>query len=572
LTNAGGIGTRDVAIDRLSSPAESFDVLVVGGGITGAGIALDAASRGLRVALVERFDFASGTSSKSSKLVHGGLRYLARYEFGMVREASLERSLLGRLAPHLVEPLPFVIPVEDRWLRAKFGVGMWAYDALASFKNTAFHKYIDAESVEAMVPALPKGKVRGGYLYYDSKTDDVRLVMEVLVQAVRLGAVVTNYAAVRDLDTSDSGCRALIEDTIDGDLFEVAAHRVIVAGGVWNDRIESLGNAAARPRLRPSKGIHLVFRPEAVPLNEAASFIPDSERERMLFLIPWQGHVVVGTTDSDYEGDLDHPCVTPTERSYLLDSVNASLGLNLEDKDIVGAWAGLRPLAGRARPDRRQTGRARPDRRQTGRAQGGATADLSRSHVVYELAPGVIGITGGKLTTYRRMAQDAVDRVAEAFDGAGGSRTRWIKLGCVDFDTLRRTVARRCDRLGVSEESGRHLVRCYGDRALAVLEIAAETGLTGPLAPRHRPIGAEAVYCARSEMAVQLSDLLARRTRLALTDPGAGIGPDGLALGLLAAELSWSSHEAGRQAVAYRFEVEAERGARLHGERVGSTR
>lgn len=551
MTNPGGIGARDVALDRLSSPTEVFDVLVVGGGITGAGIALDAASRGLRVALVERFDFASGTSSKSSKLVHGGLRYLEQYEFGLVREASLERGLLERLAPQLVESLPFVIPVEDRWLRAKFGVAMWAYDALASFKNTALHKYIDAETVESMVPALPKGKLRGGYLYYDSKTDDVRLVMEVLVQAVRLGAVVTNYAAVRDLDTSDSGCRALIEDTIDGELFEVAAHRVIVAGGVWNDRIESLGNAAARPRLRPSKGIHLVFRPEAVPLNEAASFMPDSERKRMLFLIPWQGHVVVGTTDSDYAGDLDHPCVTPAERSYFLNAVNASLGLDLQEDDVVGAWAGLRPLV---------------------RAKNGATVDLSRSHAVYELGPGVTGITGGKLTTYRRMAQDAVDRVAGAFDGAGGSRTRWIKLGCVDLEMLRRAVARRCNRLGVSEESGKHLVRCYGDRALAVLEVAAETGLTEALVPGHRPIGAEALYCARSEMAVQLSDLLARRTRLALIDGYAGIGPEGGALELMGAELSWNEHEAGRQAVAYRGEVEAERGARLHGERVGSAR
>ena len=549
MSNPGGIGARDVALDRLSSPSERFDVLAVGGGITGAGIALDAASRGLRVALVERFDFASGTSSKSSKLVHGGLRYLEQYEFGLVREASLERGLLERLAPQLVESLPFVIPISDRWLRAKFGVGMWAYDALAGFRNTALHKYIDARTVEAMVPALPKGKLRGGYLYYDSKTDDARLVMEVLVQAVRLNAVVTNYAAVRDLESSEAGCRALVEDTIDGDLFEVAAHRVIVAGGVWNDRIESLGNASARPRLRPSKGIHLVFRPDAVPLTDAASFIPDADRKRMLFLIPWRGHVVVGTTDSDYEGDLDHPCVTPTERSYFLDAINASLGLDLHDDDVVGAWAGLRPLV---------------------RAKKGSTVDLSRSHAVYDLAPGVTGITGGKLTTYRRMAQDAVDRVVGAFDDAGVSRTRGIRLGCVALEALWRAAARRCERLGLPEEAAKHLVRSYGDRALAVLEIAAETGLTEPLVPGQPPIGAEALYCARSEMAVQLSDLLERRTRLALTDRRAGIGPDGLALQLMETELSWNAHEAARQAMAYRSEVEAERGAPLEREPVGS--
>lgn len=548
MTNPGGIGSRDAALEVLSSPARlTFDVLVVGGGITGAGIALDAASRGLSVALVERFDFASGTSSKSSKLVHGGLRYLEHYEFGLVREASVERGLLGRLAPHLVESLPFLIPLSDRLQRARFGVAMWAYDALASFKNTGFHRYVDAATITSMAPALGvdgdrMGGLQGGYLYYDSKTDDARLVMEVLVQAVRLGAVACNYAAVRELDGAPSGSRALIEDTIDGHLFEVAAHRVIVAGGVWNDRIESLGNARAEPRLRPSKGIHLTFSRESVPLADAACFIPDAERRRLLFLIPWQGVVIVGTTDTDYEGGLDRPCVTPMERAYLIDSLNASLGLDLNEDDIVGAWAGLRPLV---------------------RSERESTVDLSRSHAVYELAPGITGITGGKLTTYRRMAQDAVDSIAGDFDAAGKSRTRWIKLGCVDLDALRRAVERRCRRLGVSKEAVSHLVRCYGDRALAVLDVAAETGLTGALVETARPVGAEALYCARSEMAVRLTDLLARRTRLALTDAAAGMGAGSHALELMEGELSWSAAETARQRDAYRAEVEAERGARL---------
>lgn len=548
MSHPGGLGGRPSAWARLGATTKQpLDVLVVGGGITGAGVALDASSRGLRVGLVERFDFASGTSSKSSKLVHGGLRYLEQREFGLVREASVERGLLGRLAPHLVEALPFVIPVSDRWLRAKFGVGMWAYDALASFKNTSMHRYVDADTVKTLVPALAAsgasvGRLRGGYVYFDSKTDDVRLVMEVLVQAVRLNAVVCNYAAVRDIDPGEEGCRVLVEDTLTGDLIEVAARRVIVAGGVWNDRIELLGNRGAAPRLRPSKGIHLAFRREDVALADAASFIPDAARRKMLFLIPWHDVVVVGTTDSDYEGDLDHPAVTAEERTYLLDALNAALGLSLSESDVVGAWAGLRPLV---------------------RSKKNATVDLSRAHAVYELAPGVTGITGGKLTTYRRMAQDAVDRIAGDFEHSGRSRTRWIKLGCGNLDALHSAVMRRAGKVGVSTDAAEHLVRCYGDRALAVLEVAAETGLTRPLVEGRAPIGAEAVYCARSEMVVQLSDLLARRTRLSLTEAGAGVGEGALGLEILAEELSWSSHEAERQRSAYRSEVELERGLPL---------
>ena len=544
MSRPGGLGTRATSWAKLDhSPSDPFDVLVVGGGITGAGVALEAASRGLSVALTERFDFASGTSSKSSKLVHGGLRYLEQRDFGLVREASMERALLNRLAPHLVESIPFVIPVADRWRRAKFGVGMWVYDALASFGNTSTHRYVDPDSVSDLVPALGQNgtdsKLRGGYVYYDSKTDDVRLTLEVLVQAVRHGATVCNYAAVRSLDSSASGCRALIEDTIDGSITEVAARRVVVAGGVWNDRIETLTNQAAAPRLRPSKGIHVVLKREDVPLGEAACFIPDAERKRMLFLIPWNDVVVAGTTDEDYAGSLDHPRVTGDERSYFLDALNDALGLSLSEADVVSAWAGLRPLV---------------------RAERGSTVDLSRSHAVYEFAPGIVGITGGKLTTYRRMAQDAVDHIAPDFERVGRSRTRWIKLGCGDVGALTHVVGRRAERLGVEPRCSAQLVRYYGDRALAVLDVAAESGLTEPLGMGGH-LGAEILYCARSEMALQLSDFLARRTRLALTTQDAGLHCD--ATGLLAAELSWSSAEAERQETAHRTEVEGERGMPL---------
>lgn len=537
---AGGLGSRARSLERLAASARApLDLLVVGGGITGAGIALDAIGRGLTVGLVERLDFASGTSSKSSKLVHGGLRYLEQKEFGLVREASTERELLGRLAPHLVEPIPFVIPVSQRWLRAKFGVGLWAYDALASFKSTRIHRYIDSERVEELIPPLPKGKLKGGYTYYDSKTDDVRLVMEVLIQAVRRGAAVSNYAAVRDLASSQHTCAAQIEDTITGALFEARARRVVVAAGVWTDRVEAMARDGSTPRLRPSKGVHLMFRKDQIPMDEAAGFIPDADRKRMLFVVPWIDAVIVGTTDTAYSGDIDHPCVEDDDRAYCLDALNSAFDLALTPADVVGAWAGLRPLiAGKA----------------------GATADLSRSHAVYEIAPGILGIIGGKLTTYRRMAYDVVDRVAADLDNKAQSRTRWTKLGCGDLHALKAAVARRAQRLGVAADVAHNLVRCYGDRALSVLDLAADEGLVAELAPGCLPLAAEAVYCARFEMATELSDLLARRTRLALTDRFAGLGVGSRAAELMGAEHGWKDHERARQSDAHRIEVQIERG------------
>jgi glycerol-3-phosphate dehydrogenase len=540
-----GLGSRDSALERLAaSSAEPLDLLVVGGGITGAGIALDAAARGMSVGLVERFDFASGTSSKSSKLVHGGLRYLEQREFGLMREAAAERDLLRRLAPHLVEPIPFVLPVSHRSTRAKFGVGLWAYDALASFRNLKLHRHLDGPEIEGLVPALPTGKVRGGYVFYDCKTDDVRLVMENLVQAVRYGAVVVNHAVVHDLEGGEDVSIATVEDTESDSVFEISARRIVSATGVWADRVEELAVHGAQPRLRPSKGVHILFRRDVFPMTDAAAFIPDAERKRMLFVIPWLDSVLVGTTDTPHEGTLDHPVVEPEDRRYCLDAVNATFKLELDESHIAGAYAGLRPLIAGKRD---------------------VTADLSRRHSVYDIAPGIIGITGGKLTTYRRMSREAVDRVAEDLDVHGRSRSRWIRLGSSKVGPLRVAVDRRCRRLGIDDESAANLVRCFGDRALEVLDIAEREDLTQSLAPGHPPIVAEAAYVARHEMATTLSDLLSRRTRLALTDPNAGIGPGSVAPEILRAERGWSDAEALRQLSAHRGEVEHERALPLPG-------
>jgi glycerol-3-phosphate dehydrogenase len=536
-----GLGSRHEALERLAatSAADPFDLLIVGGGITGAGIALDATARGLSVGLVERGDFASGTSSKSSKLIHGGLRYLEQREFALMREACTERDLLRRLAPHLVEPIPMALPVSDRKRRVQFGVGLWAYDALASFKNMKIHKHISGADTEILVPALPPGKVRGGFLFYDAITDDVRLVMENLVSAVERGAVVRNYSEVCDLVGGKDICSAHVKDALTGDGFDVYARRVVVAAGVWADKVEQQARPSAEARLRPSKGIHLLFRREALPIAETAAFVPDVTRKRMLFVLPWLDAVLVGTTDTTYEGSLDHPTVDEDDRNYVLESLNGVFDLGLEPEDIAGAYAGLRPLI---------------------QGKAGSTADLSRKHAVYGIAQGIIGITGGKMTTYRRMSIDATDRVAVDLGNHTKSKTKWIRLGTSDLDGLRTEVARRSAALGLTPEVAHNLVRCYGDRALDVLSVAETESAAGPIAPGYLPIAAEAIYTARNEMAAHLSDFLARRTRLALTDRNAGIGEGSKALDVMAAVHGWGRGERNRQIEGHQADVERERG------------
>jgi glycerol-3-phosphate dehydrogenase len=436
------------------------------------------------------------------------------------------------------------MPVSRSGVTVIFGAGLWAYNALATFRNLHIHRHVDADTTEKLVPALPRGKIKGGYVFYDCKTDDVRLVMETLVQARAFGAVVVNYAAVRDIEPAGPAgtCSALVEDSPTGEVIEVRARRIVSAAGVWGDQVEALASAEADLRLRPSKGVHVVLPRDAIPVGDAAVFIPDAARKRMLFVIPWLDGILIGTTDTAYEGSLDRPRVEQADRDYCLDALNGAFGTSLTDADLAGAYAGLRPLiAGKA----------------------GATADLSRRHAVYDIAPGVIGITGGKLTTYRRMANDAVDRVCRELGSEAKSRTRWIRLGSSDVAALRSAVDRRARRLDLDEGAAANLVRCYGERALAVLDVAEETGLTGPLVDGRVPLAAEAVYCARAEMVTTLNDLLARRTRLALVDPAAGLGPGSEAASVLGAALEWGGAEQARQVYAHRAAVEEERGAAL---------
>jgi glycerol-3-phosphate dehydrogenase len=547
VTSSGGLGARDTALERLAASAtEPLDVLVVGGGITGAGAALDAAARGLRVGLVERSDFASGTSSKSSKLVHGGLRYLQQGDVRLVREAVSERDLLRRLAPHLVEAVPFVVPVTGRRLRASMGAGLWAYDALAAFRALRAHRHLRSEEARALLPPMRRDP-GSAYLYYDCKTDDVRLVMEVLVGAARLGAVVCNHCEVTAIQPGHNASSIAARDAVTDSSLEIRARTVVVAVGVWADRMEALMKPRSRPRLTPSKGVHLVFDRNDLPTSDAAVLIPDADRRRLLFVVPWLGRVLVGTTDTPYDGDLDEPSVEPDDYAYCLDALNASFDVDLTERHVLGAFAGLRPLV-------------------TGAA--GATADLSRRHLVRDLAPGVVGITGGKLTTFRRMAADAVGAAARSLGAVPRSRTRHLRLGCSSVDGLTIALAGRARRLGVDETAVPALVRRYGDRALAVLDVVEQTGFSESIAGDTTYVGAESIYSVRAEMAVHIEDFLARRARLALTEGDGGI--DSLVVELFAAERGWTERERRIQEARYLASLAHERSAPSAADKAGA--
>jgi glycerol-3-phosphate dehydrogenase len=534
-----GLGSRAAALERLAS--EQFDVLVVGGGINGAGVALDAAARGLSVALVERGDFASGTSSKSGKLIHGGLRYLRHLQMRLVRESAIERDQLLRRGPHLIEAMTFVLPFDGGIDRAKFGAALWTYDALASFRARQRHRRIDRDDAIALVPALAGGESRGAFTFHDCRTDDARLVMEILIAAVHRGAVVANYAEACSIGDG----AATVADRDGGTELEVDARRIVVAAGVWNDQLAASG---APNRIRPSKGVHLTVETADLPVSGAATLIPDATNDRMLYVVPWQGVVLVGTTDTPYDGDIDHPAVDADDVRYCLDAVNRAFGMHLDVAHIVGAFAGLRPLA-------------------AGRA--GATADLSRRHEIYDLAPGVIAVTGGKLTTWRRVAADVGDRVAVELGAPRRSPTRSIRLGSSNVASLTNVVRRSATRFGLDNDAADHLVRTYGDRALDVLDVVEETGTVERIVEHRSTLVAEAEFCARSEMVVHLDDFLARRARLAVTDRRAG--DPSSAVRHLGSALGWSEQRRNEEVRAYVDGIRHERGAAAAESPIGIT-
>lgn len=511
---------RDHALARLA--AEHFDVLVVGGGITGAGVALDAASRGLRTALVERHDFASGTSSKSSKLVHGGIRYLQQREFRLVYESLHERQRLLENAPHLVSPLPFLIPlfgrdgVVSKQVARAYATALWLYDATGGIRIGKRHKRIGKQDVLRHLPTLRTDALVAGFLYYDAQADDARLTLTIArTAALDHGAVVANYAEVTGLlhDTSGAVAGARVRPVIGapgapaaGDEIEVRAAVVVNATGVWADDVRALDEGSHPHSIRPAMGVHVTVPRAKLPADIAA-VIPVPKDRRSIFVVPWPDgdDVYLGTTDTDFDGSLDDPVCRPEDVDYVLAAANGVVTDPLGRDDVTGVWAGLRPLL------------APPE----GRHVSERTADLSRRHTVRVSAGGMVTVTGGKLTTYRRMAEDTVDAVVHRLGrsapaGAMRSRTRRLPLrGAADMGELSRSLSSA--DTGVDEPALAALLRRHGGETPDVLAMAdGRPELLEPLVPGLPQLAVEALWAVRQEMAITIDDVLARRTRSVL--------------------------------------------------------
>ncbi len=549
--------SRDAALKSLAS--RSFDVLVVGGGITGAGVALDAASRGYTVALVERHDFGCGTSSRSSKLVHGGLRYLQSFDLGLVREALLERQINVHMAPNLVKPLKMVVPAfGDERPDRLVGVALNMYDGLAlptlrgarkkrdgdegppepGDWSPDRHREISGEDVSELLPALAKRQPTGGYLFYDCQTDDVRLVLTALEEACEWGAVVANRVNVTGLIESGGRAKGVTAVADGGEEFEIRAAHIVNATGVWADRLRpgELRTEAEVPRIRPSRGTHILLDADALPL-EAGAIVPAGEG-RSIFALPWLGRTLVGTTDNDYEAEsLENVPPPESDVDYLLNAVNEFFECELTHEDVVGAFAGVRPLIAPA--------------------EGKKSVDISRKAELYETSSGMITITGGKLTTWRHMAEMTVDRIVERDGAEAPCRTRDAAIGrWVAPDDLPRVE-------GVPSESYEALATRYGKVAEDVLAVAAESGeLAQPIVEGLGDILAEAVWAIREQQATTLADVMLRRTRLALLAGRDSLQPDSefvlRVAAAMAKELGWSEDEVARQIADYRAEAERE--------------
>ncbi|HET9199032.1 MAG TPA: glycerol-3-phosphate dehydrogenase/oxidase [Solirubrobacterales bacterium] len=549
--------TRARAIEEIAG--KRFEVVVIGGGVTGAGVALDAASRGYSVALLERGDYALGTSSRSSKMVHGGLRYLQNFDLGLVREALLERQLMVRLAPHLVYPTPFLVAAlgEERRDR-KLGLGLNMYDVMATTRagrsrrerraareqeedyywSPERHRTIDRDEVLDLVPALGPREPKDAYLFYDCQTDDVRLVLTVLGEAERFGAVMLNGAEVTEVLTADGRATgvAFVEES-SGERIEVGADHVVNATGVFADRIrpEELLGEEDVPRISPSRGTHLLIDQEQLPMGKAACIVPAGEG-RMIFSLPWYGRTLVGTTDNDFDGDTTHPRPAEADVSYLLDAINGFFGTAIAESDLVGAYAGVRPLISTGDPRK--------------------SVDISRKAELYETSSGMLTITGGKLTTWRRMAKQTVDRLVEREGREAPCHTHEIPLGMEARPEDLEAPA------GVGEEALAQLAFRYGHAARKVLAIAREDPkLARPIVPGRPDLLAEVVVAARHEQARSVADVLLRRTRLGLLAApqlrtAKAVRPVADAL---AGELGWGRRQRSREADAW-VEVAAEEG------------
>jgi glycerol-3-phosphate dehydrogenase len=561
MAGNGALDARDRGAMLTRLATERFDVLVIGGGVTGAGTALDAASRGLRVALVEARDLASGTSSRSSKLIHGGLRYLEQFDFKLVYEALRERDLLvSKLAPHLVKPVSFLYPLYKKVVERPYvGAGLVLYDSMEGTRRPVpRHRHLSARGALKRAPALSPDRLAGAMLYYDAQVDDARHTLTVARTAAAHSAVIgTRLSVVGLLRSAERVTGARVRDEESGRILEVSAEAVVICAGVWTDLVHELAGVQAGYKVRMSKGVHIVVPRAAVDAD--TGMILRTEKS-VLFFIPWGEHWIVGTTDTDFTGDRAEPVATEEDIEYILAAANRVLARPLIRADVIGVYAGLRPLVDApAGNGAKPTGGKPTGGKPTG---GKPTTKLSREHVVDTPVPGLASIAGGKFTTYRLMARDVVDAAVADFDReVPGSVTEQVPLlGADGLAAVQPAVGRLAEDYGVPQAAVEHLLGRYGTLAAEVLELAkGDAALGRPLAPGHPYLRAEVAYAVSHEGALHVEDVLMRRTRLFIesADSGAAVAADVAAL--MGRPLGWSRRRRAAETRRYLDLVEAER-------------
>ena len=499
------IAARGSAITALGE--SEFDILVIGGGINGVGIALDAASRGLSVALVESGDFASGTSSKSSKLIHGGLRYLEQYDFRLVREALYERELMvTTLSPHLVKPVSFLYPLHEKLIeRTYVGAGMALYDALRGFKRALpWHKHLTQKKVSEIAPSLRLDVITGGFQYFDAQVDDARHTMSIARTAAKYGAVITTRTRCEEvIKNGKRVVGAKIRDLISDEVIEVRAKATIMASGVWSDQLHEKFGLKAGYSVRMSKGSHILVPKSAI--NSQSGVIIKTDLS-VLFIIPWGEQWIVGTTDTDYQESKEEPLASSDDVSYIINQANRVLEPKLRRDQVIGVFAGLRPLVS-----------TDPD---------SPTTKLSREHVVDSPTPGFVSIAGGKYTTYRVMAEDAVDEAVNHLRRIVPDSTteNLAIIGAEGYSVLINKIPKLATEYGLAEDTIRHLLDRYGSLFDELLAPAKdESTLLEPLIEGLPYIKAEALYAITHEAALSIDDLLSRRTRIAFEASDSGL-------------------------------------------------
>lgn len=554
--------SSDVRMHNLATLGnERFDVLVIGGGVTGAGVALDAVARGYKVALVEKADFASGTSSKSTKLVHGGIRYLPEFDFALVHEALVERGLLLQNAPFLVEPVGFVLPIYegDRHpvgmpfttpggigLSRLLDIGLWLYDGLAGRRNVQRHHHLSREQVLKLAPALVTQRLKEGFIYYDAQTNDARLTLALLRTAAQFGATIVNYAEVTSFTREDGTITgACICDRLRNQELTVRARHIVNATGIFSEQVETLTGTEPQIQVEPSKGVHLVFSREDLQLGNAAIVLPETDDKRILFIVPWESRAIVGTTDTG-SGDLDHPTATSEDVAYLLNHLKRYLSVPLTTENIISTYAGYRPLV-------------KP------RNVGASTAKVSRNHTVLQSPSGLVSIVGGKLTTYRRMAQDTVDVLSQRDGSRPVHPTENLPLqGSAGWPKLQKEIVQQATTLGLNQDIIAHLGRNYGTEAETVLQlIAADASLGKRLIDDLPYLRAEVLYACRYEMAMTPYDVLARRTSITLEDRKRGLGIVDTVAKLMVREHGWTPEQQAEMVAAYRTSIEQQMAAEV---------